>query len=238
NGFGVTRVIVTADHGFLFQRVAPENGVKAQLQVEPSGTLEAKKRYLVGRQLPANEDVWQGYISNTVGGTSDVGFWLPKGVSRFHFVGGARFVHGGAMLQEICVPVLEVQELRGKKQTQHEKTKVNIVPTYQPIKLVNAIDKIRFLQTDVVDERHKPRTVRFVVMDANGQAVSAIEKLCFDATSSVLEQRQQDVRLKLTGSDFDRKAQYQLLLQDDDDGIELARYPITIDLAIQNDFGF
>ncbi|EGK3609056.1 BREX-1 system phosphatase PglZ type A [Escherichia coli] len=238
NGFGVTRVVVTADHGFLFQRVAPENGVKAQLQAEPSGTLEAKKRYLVGRQLPANEDVWQGYISNTVGGSSDVGFWLPKGVSRFHFVGGARFVHGGAMLQEICVPVLEVQELRGKKQAQHEKTKVNIVPTYQPIKLVNAIDKIRFLQTDVVDERHKPRTVRFVVMDVNEQAVSAIEKLCFDATSSVLEQRQQDVRLKLTGSDFDRKAQYQLLLQDDDDGIELARYPITIDLAIQNDFGF
>ncbi|MGL5488802.1 MAG: BREX-1 system phosphatase PglZ type A, partial [Shewanella sp.] len=238
NGFGVTRVIVTADHGFLFQREAPESGVKAQLQAEPSGTLEAKKRYLIGRQLPVNEDVWQGQISDTVGGDSAVGFWLPKGVSRFHFVGGARFVHGGAMLQEICVPVVEVQELRGKKQAQHEKIKVNIVPAYQPIKLVNAIDKIRFLQTDAVDERHKPRTVRFVVMDANGQHVSAIEKLSFDATSGTLEQRQQDVRLKLTGTDFDRKAQYLLLLEDDEDGIELARYPVTIDLAIQNDFGF
>ena len=238
NGFGVTRVIVTADHGFLFQREAPESGVKAQLQTEPSGTLEAKKRYLLGRQLPVNEDVWQGRICDTVGGDSDVGFWLPKGVSRFHFVGGARFVHGGAMLQEVCVPVLEVQELRGKKQAQHEKSKVNIVPAYQPIKLVNAIDKIRFLQTDAVDERHKPRTVRFVVMDANGQHVSAIEKLSFDATSGTLEQRQQDVRLKLTGTDFDRKAHYLLLLEDDEDGIELARYPVTIDLAIQNDFGF
>ena len=28
------------------------------------------------------------------------------------------------------------------------------------------------------------------------------------------------------------------LLEDDEDGIELARYPVTIDLAIQNDFGF
>ena len=70
------------------------------------------------------------------------------------------------------------------------------------------------------------------------QPVSALEKLTFDATSGSLEQRQQDVRLKLTGTDFDRKAQYQLLLQDDEDGIELARYPVTIDLAIQNDFGF
>ncbi|WP_434471720.1 hypothetical protein [Aeromonas veronii] len=136
------------------------------------------------------------------------------------------------------MPVMEVQELRGKKQAQHEKSKVNIVPAYQPIKLVNAIDKIRFLQTDAVDERHKPRTVRFVVMDANGQHVSAIEKLSFDAASGTLEQRQQDVRLKLTGTNFDRKAQYLLLLEDDEDGIELARYPLTIDLAIQNDFGF
>ncbi|WP_322875129.1 BREX-1 system phosphatase PglZ type A [Aeromonas veronii] len=238
NGLGVNRVMVTADHGFLFQRVAPESGVKAQLQAEPAGTLEAKKRYLIGRQLPVNDDVWQGRISDTVGGDSDVGFWLPKGVSRFHFVGGARFVHGGAMLQEICVPVLEVQELRGKKQALHEKSKVNIVPAYQPIKLVNAIDKIRFLQTDAVDDRHKPRTVRFVVMDANEQRVSASEKLSFDAASGTLEQRQQDVRLKLTGTNFDRKAHYLLLLEDDEDGIELARYPVTIDLAIQNDFGF
>lgn len=238
NGFGVTRVVITADHGFLFQQVAPENGVKSQLQHEPAGTIEAKKRYLLGRGLPTNEDVWHGRICDIVGGNSDVAFWLPKGVSRFHFVGGARFVHGGAMLQEICVPLLEVQELRGKKQAQHEKIKVGIVPAYQPIKLVNAIDRIRFLQTDAVGERHKPRTVRFSVVDGAGQVVSAIEKLTFDATSSSLDQRQQDVRLKLTGTDFDRKTQYQLVLLDDEDGIELARYPVTIDLAFQNDFGF
>ncbi|WP_434471721.1 PglZ domain-containing protein [Aeromonas veronii] len=91
NGFGVTRVIVTADHGFLFQREAPESGVKAQLQTEPSGTLEAKKRYLIGRQLPVNEDVWQGRICDTVGGDSDVGFWLPKGGKPFPLCGRCPF---------------------------------------------------------------------------------------------------------------------------------------------------
>ena len=238
NGFGVTRVVITADHGFLFQQASVENGVKSPLKHEPSGTLEASKRYLLGRNLPTNEDVWHGQLRNIVGGNSDVAFWLPKGVSRFHFVGGARFVHGGAMLQEICVPVLEVQELRGKKQTLHEKAKVDIVPAYQPIKLVNVIDKIRFLQTDAVNERHKPRMVRFSVVDSSEQTVSAIEKLLFEATSSNLDQRQQDLRLKLTGAQFDRKAQYQLLLIDDEDGIEMARYPVTIDLAIQDEFGF
>ena len=28
-------------------------------------------------------------------------FWIPKAAQRFHFTGGARFIHGGAMLQEI-----------------------------------------------------------------------------------------------------------------------------------------
>ena len=33
---------------------------------------------------------------------------VPKGASRFHFAGGARFVHGSAMPQEVVVPVITV----------------------------------------------------------------------------------------------------------------------------------
>ena len=238
NGFGVTRVVITADHGFLSQMTSPEDGVKSSLLAEPSGALECKKRYLLGRNLPENENVWHGQIRNVVTGDSDMEFWLPRGVSRFHFVGGARFVHGGAMLQEICVPVLEVQELRGKKQLQNEKTKVNAVPVQSSIKLVNAIDKIRFLQTDAVGERHKARTLRLYIVDKNNLTVSAVEKITLDSSALSLDQRQQDVVIKLSSQSFERKEQYQLVLLDDEDGIELARYPVTIDLMFQDDFGF
>ncbi len=238
NGFGVTRVVITADHGFLSQMTSPEDGVKSSLLIEPNGTLEGKKRYLLGLNLPENENIWHGRIRDMVAGDSDMEFWLPRGVSRFHFVGGARFVHGGAMLQEICVPVLEVQELRGKKQLQNEKVKVNVVPVHSSIKLVNAIDKIRFLQTDAVGERHKARSLRLYVVDKNDQKVSAVEKITLDSAAPSLDQRQQDVVIKLSSQLFERKEQYQLVLLDDEDGIELARYPVTIDLMFQNDFGF
>ncbi|EKT4487389.1 BREX-1 system phosphatase PglZ type A [Shewanella algae] len=238
NGFGVTRVLVTADHGFLFQQASPEVGVKSGLLHEPAGTVEAKKRYLLGRNLPEHDDVWHGRLAQIIAGSTDMEFYLPRGVSRFHFVGGARFVHGGAMLQEICVPVLEVQELRGKKQQQNEKLKVGVVPAQQPIKLVNAIDKIRFLQTDAVGDRFKGRSVRFCVLDDSGQSVSAIERATFESASQSLDERAQDVRLKLTAEQYDRKVHYQLVLTDDEEGIELARYPVTIDLAFSNDFGF
>ncbi|WP_335925065.1 BREX-1 system phosphatase PglZ type A [Shewanella algae] len=238
NGFGVTKVLVTADHGFLFQQANPDLGVKSSLLHEPSGTVIAKKRYLLGRNLPENNEVWHGHLAQILGGTTDMECWLPKGVSRFHFVGGARFVHGGAMLQEICVPILDVQELRGKKQQLNEKQKVGVVPAHQPIKLVNVIDKIRFLQTDAVGDKFKGRSVRFCILDDVGQSVSAIERATFESSSNSLDERAQDIRLKLTAEQYDRKAHYQLVLTDDEEGIELTRYPVTIDLAFNNDFGF
>ncbi|MCD8475423.1 MAG: hypothetical protein LRY40_01475 [Shewanella fodinae] len=71
-----------------------------------------------------------------------------------------------------------------------------------------------------------------------GKNVSAVERVTFESASSNLDERIQDIRLKLTAAQYDRKAHYQLVLTDDDEGIELARYPVTIDLAFSNDFGF
>ena len=74
--------------------------------------------------------------------------------------------------------------------------------------------------------------------DKDGLTVSAVEKLLLDSAATSLDQRQQDVVIKLTGQQFKRTEQYQLVLLDDEEGIELARYPITIDLMFQDDFGF
>jgi hypothetical protein len=41
-------------------------------------------------------------------------FWIPRGANRFHFTGASRFVHGGAMLQEVVVPVVTVRHRKGK----------------------------------------------------------------------------------------------------------------------------
>ena len=96
----------------------------------------------------------------------------------------------------------------------------------------------RFLQTDAVGERHKARTLRLYIVDKNNLTVSAVEKITLDSSALSLDQRQQDVVIKLSSQSFERKEQYQLVLLDDEDGIELARYSVTIDLMFQDDFGF
>jgi uncharacterized protein (TIGR02687 family) len=236
NRLNGSRVLVTADHGFLFQQKALSAADKTILEAQPSGTIEAKKRYIVGHDLAANQACWQGRIADTANGSGDTEFLIPKGGQRFHFVGGARFVHGGAMLQEVCVPVIAIAALRGTKMAQNEKQPVGIVVKSQPIKMANNIDKISFIQTDAVGEQFIARQVDIFIIDNKGQTVSSRETLNFDSQSTSMDERTRDVRLKLIGSQFDRHAAYTLVLENTATQTRYNQYAVTIDLAFQDDF--
>lgn len=240
NRLNGSRVVITADHGFLFQQKALLAAEKTQLTSKPTGVLEAKKRYIVGQGLPNDENYWKGSISNTANGTKEPGgdynFMIPKGNQRFHFVGGARFVHGGAMLQEVCVPVLHVRELQKAQAAKHEKQPVGVVAATQPIKLVNNIDKVRFIQTDPIGERFIPRLLDVYIVDAQGNGVSSRETINFDSASKVMDERTREARLKLIGAQFDRNAQYTLVLENAETRTRYSQYAVTIDLAFQDDF--
>jgi len=236
NRLNGSRVVITADHGFLFQQKALVAADKTSLKTKPAGAIEAKKRYIVGNNLPSDEACWKGSINDTAHGSSDTEFLLPKAAQRFHFVGGAKFVHGGAMLQEVCVPVLHVRELQKEQAAKHEKQPVGVVAATQPIKLVNNIDKVRFIQTDPVGDRFVARLLDVYIVDAQGNEVSSRETINFDSVSKVMDERTREARLKLIGSQFDRNAQYTLVLENAEMRTRYSQYAVTIDLAFQDDF--
>ncbi|RLA17484.1 MAG: BREX-1 system phosphatase PglZ type A, partial [Gammaproteobacteria bacterium] len=236
NRLNGSRVLLTADHGFLFQQKALTKADKTVLPIKPVGSIEAKKRYIIGEALRADESCWKGYIADTANGSGDTEFLVPKGAQRFHFIGGARFIHGGAMLQEICVPIIAISALRGEKMAQHEKQPVGVVVKTQPIKIVNNIDKISFIQTEPVGERHIARQLDIFIIDSAGKEVSSRETLNFDSHSSSMDERSRDVRLKLIGSQFDRHAGYNLVLENTTTQTRYNQYAVTIDLAFQDDF--
>lgn len=239
NRLNASRLLVTADHGFLFQQQAMTAQDKTELMVsKPDGAREAKKRYIVGENLPVADACWRGLLKNTAGGSSETQFMLPKGIQRFHFVGGAKFVHGGAALQEICVPVIEVRELDKKQAVKHQRKPVDVmVVAAQQLKLVNNIDTVRFMQADAVSEKLSARQLNVFIRDPDGNVVSGIETVNFDSTSSKIEERNKEVMIKLKGASFDRNKIYTLVLQNDDTAkTEYNTYAVRIDLAIQDDF--
>ena len=230
-------VLVTADHGFMYQESALDESDKSTLDDKPAGTLKAKKRYLIGRDLGATPKAWSGNTAVTAGTTQEgsLDFWVPKGASRFHFAGGARFVHGSAMPQEIVVPVITVR----LSEAENAKTK------YVSVSLLGAVNKVvtntqrfEFIQTDAVSERVLARSVVVSLRDGsdNDKPISNVQSITFDSTSQLLDERKRSVLLTVLAGAHDPHKQYDLVMRDAVSNVEVLRLPVKVDLAFGNDF--
>ena len=235
NSLNGTRVIVTADHGFIYQEKNPQNLDKSVLDIEPNGIIKKHKRFILGKDLGKSNKVFSGSTKQTANTDSDMDFWLPKGANRFHFVGGAKFFHGGAMLQEIVIPIVIVTEMKGihKEKSQVGTVGVSLLGSMK--KIVTNIPRFEFIQTDAVSQRMKSRTLKISLRDGN-DLISSEETITFDSSSSSMDERKKTVKLPLKSGPFNNKKEYSLVLRNAEDETEYERLPLMIDIAFANDF--
>lgn len=102
---GIERVVVTADHGFLFGESLDEGS-----KIDPPGgeTLDLHRRVWIGRGGAASGAVYRLKASD-VGLGGDLEIVVPRGVGAFRSGGrSTAYFHGGASMQELIVPVLQV----------------------------------------------------------------------------------------------------------------------------------
>ena len=235
NSLNGNYIVVTADHGFLFSETKPDDTHKSKLNHEPAGTVVAKKRYLLGRNLPDVEEAYHGNTKNSAKEEGEMEFWLPKGANRFHFSGGARFIHGGTMLQEVVVPVITVRHIKGKgKQDTTTKT-VGVQVLGVNHRITTPKYRFQLLQTEPVSDRVKGVTFKVVIYQGN-EPVTNIEKVTFDSTSENMDQRIKQVVLVLENRQYDKKTKYVLRLRDAESDIEQSTVDIIIDRAFSDDF--
>ena len=237
NTLNGSTVLVTADHGFMYQESALQESDKSTLDDKPEGTLKAKKRYLLGHHLGATAKAWSGNTAITAGTTPEgsLDFWVPKGASRFHFAGGARFVHGSAMPQEVVLPVITV----GVSESENVKTKVVNVSLLGTLnKVVTNTQRFEFIQTDAVSQRVLPRSVVVSLRDAQDgdKPISDVQSITFDSSSQLLDERKRSIFLTVLAGAHDPHKRYDLVMRDAASNIEVLRMPIKVDLAFGNDF--
>jgi uncharacterized protein (TIGR02687 family) len=234
NGLNGSTVLLTADHGFMYQESALDVADKSSLDEKPSGTLIAKKRYLIGTDLGETTKAWSGNTAISAGTTPDgsLDYWVPKGASRFHFAGGARFVHGSAMPQEVVVPLVTVRE----SEAEGSKTRsVSISLLGSTNKVVTNTQRFEFIQTDAVSERVLARTVVVSLRDGE-KLISDQQTLTFDSISQLLDERKRSVFLTILSGNYESHKRYDLVMRDAVTKVEVLRQPVQIDLAFGNDF--
>lgn len=235
NNLNTSTVLVTADHGFLYQESAMEEADRSVLPEDPAGVVKSKKRYVLGRGMGTTSKAWCGttdVTADTDPGEGSVDFWVPKGAARFHFVGGARFVHGSAMPQEVVVPVITVKDSDSDK----AKTKVVEVSLLgSSNKVVTNKQRFEFIQNEAVSERVLPAKLLFTIRDGD-KPVSDEQALTFDSSSPMIEERKRSVMLTIEAGSYDRAKDYYLVGRDAKTRAEALRVPLRIDLSFNNDF--
>ncbi|MCI0422011.1 MAG: BREX-1 system phosphatase PglZ type A [Acidobacteria bacterium] len=228
-------ILITADHGFLFTETTPGEPEKSKVQQKPEGTVQLKKRYLIGQDLPDHESVWHGRTSITAEAEGDMEFWIPKAANRFHFLGGGRFIHGGAMPQEIVVPLITVRHVKGKsiKDTTTKFVTVHVLGSSH--KITTNRHRFELIQMEPVTERVKPVTLKVAIYEGD-EPVTNIEAVTFDSASDKMEDRRKWVPLVLRDRQYNKKTSYYLILRDSKTNLEQQRVEVTIDKAFSDDF--
>ena len=162
-------------------------------------------------------------------------FWVPRAANRFHFIGGARFVHGGAMPQEVVVPLVTVSQLRGKKKEGSRSEKVAVQVLGANHKITTPTYRFELIQTEAVSERRKPITLRAAVYEGD-VAVTSVETLTMDSASDSIDDRKKAVRVELRTGTYDKTTPYRLVLRDAESDAEVQFVPVVIDRSFDDDF--
>lgn len=110
---GFERVVVAADHGYLFG-----DDVSEGEKIDPPGgdTIELHRRVWVGRGGSAAPGVLRVAAAD-LGLGGDVEFATPRGLGVFYSGGATDYFHGGLSLQELVIPVLELSLTKESRAT-------------------------------------------------------------------------------------------------------------------------
>lgn len=235
NSLSANNILLTSDHGFLFQYSRPNETNRSTSEETFDDAMISKKRYVIGTDLP---DTATSICSNTqvTAHTEDaVKFCLPRGNSLYNFIGGSRFVHGGSMPQEFIVPLLQIRQLKtekSKEATRMKDVEVSLLGSVQ--RFTNKIQRFQLIQTEPVSERNRAVTLKIGVYDGD-EPVTNVETVTFDSKSSKMDDWKKFVTLSLMSKSYSREKPYSLRLIKEN-GIVVQDINITIDLVYDNDF--
>ncbi len=237
NRVSASNIIITADHGYLYKRSAMEESNKLSAIKLDDG--EDSRRFL----LTSRENLVEGTIMFSMdyllGEGPNKYVITPNGTSRFKIQGaGANYVHGGAMLQEIVVPVIKFKNDRSTSSV-NDIRKVRVSLTSINRKITNPITFLEFFQDKKLENKVIGKKIRAYFEDEEGNKISNIKTIIADSRSENPIDRSYRIEFVLESRQYDKTKQYFLVMEDEEnENGEYERIPFNIDIAIVDDFRF
>lgn len=174
-----TNILITADHGFIYQNVALK---ESDFTENPKGKEVAKlnRRFAVGSDFE-DKSGSTVFTADQLGLEGNASLSIPKSINRYRVQGaGSRYVHGGASLQEIVLPVLVINKAR-KSDTEAVEVDVirgssNLITTLQTA--------LNFFQKEPALEKRLGRILRIGFYARSGELLSDVQEIAFDSAET------------------------------------------------------
>lgn len=226
--WNVTNVVVTSDHGFIYNDKDFEEKDKHSIA---EVCAEKKTRYYLTTSDAEVEGIVKFPISKVSGITSSNAYVaVPIGTNRLAAPGGYNFAHGGATLQEMLIPVII-----GHKGKQQKTAKVGVSLMEHNLNMVSSQLKFRLIQSEAVSMTVMERKI--VCQVFNGDEPVTLEKeLLLNSTDSINpNNRVSEITLNLNKSVT--SSVLQLRIYDVDDKLNpLIKETVKNNTIIERDF--
>lgn len=232
-----THVLFTSDHGYIYQHEVLDQSDFTDAEITGE-TIKENRRFVIGKDLKHNQNVVK-FQATELGLNNDLEVLIPKGINRLRKQGaGSRFVHGGAALQEVVVPIVWASK---KKADTVEKVSIEVLNKSNN-RITTNIHTVRFYQTEAVGKGIIPRQVKaYFALEDQGEfkPLSDIFNYRFDNESKKSEEREVVNKFTLSTSLRNSQSVY-LLLEERVEGSNqwntIHKYPYSLTLAMENDF--
>ncbi len=187
-------ILVTADHGFIYQHRALEESDFSGVDAEGKIILYRDRRFVLGKGLKVSQSLHK-FTPAQLGLTGEVEVQIPKSINRLRLKGsGSRFVHGGASLQEVVIPILKINK---KRQSDVSAVEVDILRGASSVITAGQL-AVTLYQTGPVSDKIQPRVLRAGIFTEAGELISDSHDLTFDLMSDNPRKRELQVRFVLT----------------------------------------
>ncbi|ADM09201.1 hypothetical protein PB2503_05642 [Parvularcula bermudensis HTCC2503] len=189
-----SNILITADHGFLYQHRALDETSYSIADPQGDEIIVRNRRFVIGRGLKETPGMTK-FTAEQLGLTGDMDVLISNSVNRLRRQGaGARFVHGGASLQEIVVPVLRVGKRREADLAQVE---VQIILSGKS-QITSGQIAVTLYQAQAVSEKVQPRSLLAGIYALDDTLISDEHQLSFDFTSNNARERELPLKLLLS----------------------------------------
>lgn len=194
SGANANNVLVTADHGFIYQHRPIEESDFASVEAQGDTILYRDRRFILGKGLVPSSSL-HSFSAQQLGLTGEVEVQTPKSINRLRLKGsGSRFVHGGATLQEVVIPVLKINK---KRQSDISLVEVEILRGASSV-ITSGQLAVTLYQSGPVTDKIQPRVLKAGIYTQVGELISDSHELTFDLTSENSRERELQVRFVLS----------------------------------------